>query len=90
VEEIKPPNCMQVFSPGSIVWFKEGGAMGSDVEIVQPAWIEGGLMYQIKVPRGRRWVSVRDIEPSANADNWDYVWWNAEIDEYFDSSCENN
>ena len=45
-------------------------------------------MYQVKVPKkpgqkqGRRLIAASAIEPSADADAWDYAWWNRETQAY--------
>lgn len=74
----------QVFSEGSQVCYRMAGNMGIDVEVIQPTIIEGKLMYQVAFPeRGaKRWIAASDIEPSANADAWDYAWWNRDTETY--------
>lgn len=80
---------MQVFTPGSRVYMREIGNMGTEVEIVEPSLIDGELMYRIKVEskrRGaksaRRWVHSRTLEPSAEADAWSIAPWDPETEEY--------
>lgn len=87
-----PPDCVQVFTPQSIVCFREAGKVGTEVEVIRPTWMEGQLMYQVMIaprypgaPPGRRWVSAHSVEPSADADAWQYGWWNAETEEFIRS-----
>ena len=62
--------------------------MAVDVEIIQPTIMNGEFMYQIKVRNkphqapARRWVAASTVEPSANADAWEYAWWNRETETY--------
>lgn len=87
------PIHIQVFQPGSRVCIREAGAIASDVEIVQPAIMEGVLMYQVSAkPRFdsvspvRRWVRADLLEPSADAGAWDYGWWNKETQQFEEPS----
>ena len=83
-----PKGYEYVFAPGSRVCFQQAGQMAADVEIVQPALIDGELMYQVKEPQRpgqrpvRRYVRASAVEPSADADSWNYSWWNRESQEY--------
>ncbi len=95
-----PPNCMNVFKPGSMVYVREVGNMGTEAEILQPTWMEGQLVYQVKVNSlhqsnmpAKHWVAAKYVEQSANADAWDYVLWNAETEEFIkdaDINIQNN
>ena len=87
-ENIPPPRCIQVFAPNSTVYYRENGSIGTEVEVIKPIWINGQLMYQIKDARGKRYISAQSLEPSADADIWDYAWWDAESEEFFSESCE--
>lgn len=80
---------LHVFTPGSRVCLREKGAIATDVEILQPTIIEGKLMYQVKCPPRhagmsppKRWVNADFLEPSAEAAEWDYGWWNVETESY--------
>ena len=83
-----PKGCEYVFAPGSRVCYQQTGQMATDVEIVQPALIDGELRYQVKVaPRpgqspARRWIKASFLEPSADADTFGYALWNRETQEY--------
>jgi len=86
-----PPDCINVFTPASIVSLRESGTIGTDVEIIQPTWMNGQLMYQVKAaPREkggiptRRWIPANNIEPSADAGSWNYGWWNGQTEQYID------
>ena len=85
-----PSGYEQVFTQGSIVCYRQAGAMAVDVEIIQPTIMEGHLMYQVKIQQNPRqapvlhWVSASAVEPSANADVWGYAWWNRETQNYED------
>ena len=79
----------QVFAKGSIVCYRESGAIATDVEIIQPTIMNGDLTYQVKAPSPkpggspiRRWVSASFVEPSADADAWEYAWWNRQTEIY--------
>lgn len=90
VNEIPPPSCMHVFKPGSVVCHRETGKIGTDVEVVQPTWMNGQLMYQVKVESKKHrgtvkcWVSAKSLEESGDASAWDYGWWNLETEEFVD------
>jgi hypothetical protein len=63
--------------------------MGTDVEVIQPTWMNHQLMYQVKAAQKhscaaplKRWVSANVLEPSANAEEWDYGWWNAKTEDF--------
>lgn len=83
-----------VFAPGSRVCHREAGAIATDVEIIQPTMMNGELRYQISSPSvpGRppmkHWVLAARVEPSADADAWEYVWWNRETETYEDPPGE--
>ncbi len=84
-----PGGYEQVFSPGSRVCYRESGAMSEDVTIIEPTIIDGPLMYRVEVqqPRGpalRRYIPASSVEPSADADSWEYSWWNRETQTYED------
>ena len=89
--ENAPTGYEQVFAQGSIVCYRQAGAMFVDVEVIQPTIMEEGqLYYQIKVQRQThhnpmiRWVSASAVEPSANADDWERAWWNRATQQYED------
>ena len=79
-----------VFKPESLVCHRESGSISEDVEIIQTTIMDGVLMYQVKAitPRGqpplRRWLTASSLEPSADADAWELVWWNLETETYED------
>lgn len=83
-----PQGCEYVFTPGSRVCYRQTGQIATDVEIVQPALIEGEIWYQVKVSRRpgqsppRRWIKASFLEPSADADTFGYALWNRETQEY--------
>ena len=83
-----PKGYEYVFAPGSRVCFQQAGQMAADVKIVQPALIYGELMYQVEEPQRpgqgpvTKYVRASYIEPSADADSWNYSWWNRESQEY--------
>ena len=85
-----PTSYEQVFKPRSRVCYRQAGALAVDVEIIQPTTMDGCLMYQIKITSKphhrpvRRWVAATAIEPSADADAWEYAWWNRETEIYED------
>ena len=80
----------QVFTPGSLVHFRESGQMGTDVRIIQPTMMDGILRYQVELPArpgtegGKRWVAASAVQPSAMSDAWEYEWWNRETETYVD------
>ena len=83
-----PKGYEQVFTRGSRVCYRQAGVMAVDVEIIQPTMMDGELMYQIRLQlhhsdtSARRWVSASAIEPSADADAWEYALWNRETETY--------
>ena len=83
---------MHVFSKGSLVNYREQGFIATEVEIIQPTIMDGGLKYQVKAqqkpwePPLRRWISESSVEPTGDADAWEYVWWNPETETYEDPS----
>ena len=85
-----PTGYEQVFTKGSRVCYQRAGQMAVDVEIMQPTLMEGKLMYQVKVPHGvgqqpgLRWIDASKLEPSGEADAWDFAWWNRETQQYED------
>ena len=88
-EAVAARGFMQVFTPESIVCRRELGKIGTDMKIIQPTIMDGKLMYQVEfVPKfgrpqsGKHWVLSDYLEPSADAGEWDYAWWNAETEEY--------
>ncbi len=94
-DKVPPPNCIHVFTPGSVVNYREIGQIGTDVEVILPTWMNGQLMYQVKVTRSvpgsaplKRWVSAQSIEASADADALNYGWWNAETEEFINPDEE--
>lgn len=83
------PGCLHAFQPGSVVCLREAGKLGTDVEVIQPTWMDNQLMYQVKCsPKYpgsapiKRWVSAKALEPSANAGDWNYKLWNVELEEF--------
>ena len=87
-----PTGYEQVFKPKSRVCYRQTGALAVDVEIIQPTIMDGCLMYQINITSKphhapvKRWVAATAIEPSADADAWEYAWWNRQTETYEDPS----
>lgn len=87
---VPPTGYEQVFTPGSIVCYRPPNQMTMvDVEIIQPIiWNDGKLKYRVRFPQipgqppVRRWIDAERLEPSADADAWDYAWWNRETEMY--------
>ncbi len=86
-----PSGYEQVFSPGSFVCYRESGSIATDVEIIQPTIMDGVLKYQVKAssprpwePPLRMWITASSVEPSADADAWEYAWWNRGTEAYED------
>ena len=83
-----PTGYEPVFTPDSVVCYRESGSISEDVEIIQPTIMKGDLMYQVKTitPPGQsaviRWIDASLLEPSADADAYDYAWWNRETQTY--------
>ena len=83
-----PKGHEQVFAQGSRVCFRERGFIGTEVEIIQPTIMDGKLMYQVQAQQRRgqstmkRWIPASAVEPSAEADTWEYAWWNRETETY--------
>ena len=83
-----PSGYEQVFTKGSVVSWRKKGLLAEDVEIVQPTLMNGELMYQIAAfvlpgqPPMLRWIPAATVEPSANAEAWEYAWWNRETQTY--------
>jgi DEAD/DEAH box helicase domain-containing protein len=95
LDEVAPPGCLHVFTPGSKVCLRERGKLCTDVEIIQPTWMDGSLKYQVKSPRKysgsapvKRWISSEFLEPSADGDDWEYGWWDRETEEFVDPDDE--
>ena len=87
----RPTGYEQVFTEGSRVLNRSQGSIATEVEIVQPTIMEGKLMYQVKAfsprpwePPLLHWIPDSALEPSADADGWDYAWWNRETQTYED------
>ena len=88
----------QVFTEGSRVLFREHGQIARDVEVIEPTvqvpGKEGQLMYRVRIvigpgqPPSRRWVPAERVEPSADADAWEYAWWNRATETYEDPPDE--
>ena len=75
----------QVFAQGSRVLFRSAGQIASEVEIIDVSIIDGILRYRVSAPGQpsmRRWVPAGACEPSAEADAWNYAWWNRETETY--------
>ncbi len=84
-----PGGYEQVFSPGSRVCYRESGSMAEDVTIIELTIIDGSLMYRVEAQQSfgrpvRRFIPAFSIEPSADADSWEYAWWNRETETYED------
>lgn len=84
-----PSGFEQVFAPGSRVCYRESGTLSEEVVIVEPAIIDGPLMYRVEVqqqhgPAIRRYVPASLVEPSADSDAWEYRWWNRQTQTYED------
>ena len=81
---------MQIFAAGSLVFHRKSGSVGNDVEIIEPTIIDGKLMYRVKVPQRpgqpelRTFVPASAVEPSADADAWEYALWNSATETYTD------
>ena len=78
----------QVFAPESTVCYRESGQIAVDVEIIEPTIMNEELMYRVQVSPIpgqtplKRWVLASKVEPSADADSWEYAWWNSETEIY--------
>ena len=90
-ESEAPSGYEQVFTRGSRVCFRQRGSIARDVVIIQPTiWPSGELMYQVEaaVQPGRlsvrNWIPASAVEPSADADAWEYAWWNRQTEAYED------
>ena len=87
-----------VFAPDSRVCYRESGSIYEDVTIIEPAIvpeIDDRLRYRVVVnrafgPSSRRFVLATAVEPSAEADAWDYCWWNRETQTYEDPPDSND
>ena len=93
VEGGAPTGYEQVFAVGSRVCYRPPRQMTVvDVEIIQPTLMDGKLMYQVRVPQRPghppvlRWIAESALEPSGEADAWNYAWWNRETQMYEDST----
>ena len=85
----------QVFSPGSRVFYRESGALAEEVTIIEPAIVEGQLMYRIEVTQSRAqpmrlFIRASSVEPPADASVWEYQQWNRETETYIDPPDEND
>ena len=93
IEDV-PTGYEQVFKTNSRVCYRQVGQLVVDVEIIRPTLgipgAEGQLMYQVKCPPrpgqrpALRWIPASAVEPSGDADSWDYAWWNRETESYED------
>lgn len=84
-----PGGYEQVFAEGSLVCYRESGTISEDVTVIEPTIRDGVLMYRVEVrkargPALRRWIPAESVEPSADADSWEYQWWNRETETYTD------
>lgn len=92
----EPPTGYElVFTRGSRVCYRPPNQMAvEDVEIIEPTLLGGELMYLVEVPQRldrpevRRLIAASALEPSADADAWDYAWWNRETQMYEDPPDE--
>lgn len=81
-------NYLQVFAEGSHVFKRDAGTIGIDVEVVEPTIRDGELHYRVKTlqrpghPEVRSYYAASLVEPSADADRWEYAWWNPETETY--------
>ena len=88
IEENAPTGYERVFAAGSRVCYRlPRQATVMDVTIIQPALIGGQLMYQVEIVSSqgtpvRHWIAASSVEPSAEADAWEYAWWNCETQGY--------
>ena len=79
---------LQVFSEGSVVFKRDAGTIGIDVEVIEPTIRDGTLYYRVKTPQRlgrpetRSYYPASLVEPSADADRWEYAWWNPETETY--------
>ncbi|MCY4454790.1 MAG: DEAD/DEAH box helicase [Chloroflexi bacterium] len=86
----RPSGFFQLFDEGSVVFFRQKGSSGIDVEIIEPTIRDDQLMYRVKVPERpgqlamRRYVPESAVEPSADADAWGYRWWDSRTETYSD------
>ena len=90
-----PSGYEQMFASGSRVCFRESGALSEDVTVIEPAMINGNLMYRVEVnqsrgPALRRYIPYASVEPSADADTWEYQWWNRETQTYLERTDEDS
>lgn len=80
---------IKVFRPGSKVCLREQGHMTSEAEVIDVTLMDSGLMYQVRAaprfPTGaamKRWVSASYLEPSGESTEWEYGFWDTELQEY--------
>ena len=93
VAENIPGGYEQVFSADSLVCYRESGALSEDVTVIEPVIINGNMMYRVEAkqsrgPAMRRYIPFAAVEPSADADSWEYQWWNRETQTYQDPTNE--
>ena len=84
-----PGGYEQLFSRGSRVCHRESGTLSEDVTVVEPTIMMGRLMYRVETqqtygPVVRRFLPADSVEPSADADAWEFCWWNRETETYGD------
>ena len=84
-----PGGYEQVFAPGSRVCYREAGAISEDVTILEPVIFDDILRYRVEAQQShgrpvRRFIPASSVEPSADADAWEYTWWNRETETYED------
>lgn len=82
---------MQVFSPGSIVGYRQKGPLCTEVEIVAPAFQRTGAFgYRVKCkpkfdgPPATQWISADYLEAMGDDAEWSYCYWSPDTDEYVD------
>ena len=95
VDAEAPTGYEQVFARGSRVCYRPPRQMMvEDVKIIEPILPDGNLMYLVEVPQRpdrpevRRSIAASALEPSADADAWDYAWWNRATQMYEDPPDE--
>ena len=87
---LTPQGFEQVFKEGSRVCYRQHGPDYLEVEVVRPTMMNGHLMYQVKErPRpGQapvlRWIEASKLEPSGDAEGWEYAWWNRSTETFED------
>ena len=88
-----PSGYEQVFAAGSRVCYRESVGLSEDVTVIEPVIMDGPLMYRVEVQKSRgpvmrRYIPSASVEPSADADAWEYRWWNRETQIYQDPPGE--